>query len=134
MNIEAFLLCDCATDSQGKLNVLGAFDTIGALEMPFVYPACAIAARIRFEKDEQGRHDVRITVIDEDGEKIIPPLDGKLQLQIPDGVYTAVSNLIVNIHGLKFTDFGQYSIDIAIDSKHIASLPLYVRDRKGPPA
>ena len=134
MNIEAFLLCDCATDSQGKLNVLGAFDTIGALEMPFVYPACAIAARIRFEKDEQGRHDVRVTVIDEDGEKIIPPLDGKLQLQMPDGPYTAVSNLIVNIHGLKFTDFGQYSIDIAIDSKHIASLPLYVRDRKGPPA
>ena len=28
MNIEAFLLCDAATDSAGKLNVLGAFDQL----------------------------------------------------------------------------------------------------------
>ena len=28
MNLESFLLCDAATDQQGKLNVLGAFDNI----------------------------------------------------------------------------------------------------------
>ena len=124
MNIEAFLLCDCATDSLGKLNVLGAFDTIGVLEMPFVYPACAIAARIRFEKNEQGEHNVKITIIDEDGSKILPPLEGKIQMQMSADAYTAVSNLILNIHRLKFNAFGQLSIDLSIDSKHIASLPL----------
>ena len=28
MEVEAFLLCDCATDQQGKLNILGAFDRL----------------------------------------------------------------------------------------------------------
>ena len=50
MNIEAFLLCDAATGHQGKLNVLGAFDTIYAKQLPVIHPACAIALRIRFTK------------------------------------------------------------------------------------
>ena len=47
MNIEVFSLCDAATvDVAGKLNVLGAFDTIGTGSMPTVYPQCAtLAAR-----------------------------------------------------------------------------------------
>ncbi|MHC4882477.1 MAG: DUF6941 family protein, partial [Planctomycetota bacterium] len=32
--MEAFLLCDAATDQNGKLNVLGAFDNIFAKETP----------------------------------------------------------------------------------------------------
>ena len=50
MNIEAFLLCDAATDQLGKLNILGAFDNIFTKKVPFVHPACTIVARIRFEK------------------------------------------------------------------------------------
>ena len=34
MNIEAFLLCDAATDQQGKLNILGAFDNLYAKKIP----------------------------------------------------------------------------------------------------
>ena len=54
MNVEAFLLCDCATDQNGKMNILGAFDTLFFKEMPGVFKACSIAARVRFEKIETG--------------------------------------------------------------------------------
>jgi hypothetical protein len=37
------------------------------------------------------------------------------------------TNMILNLQGLKFPGFGEYSIDLAIDGRHEASLPLYVR-------
>jgi hypothetical protein len=34
MNIQVAVLCDAATDDNGKLNLLGAFDTIYAPQLP----------------------------------------------------------------------------------------------------
>jgi len=54
MEIEAFLLCDAATEQQGKLNILGAFDNYWVRQMPARIPQCAVVSRVRFEKIEQG--------------------------------------------------------------------------------
>jgi hypothetical protein len=127
MNIEAFLLCDAATEQQGKLNVLGAFDNIFAREIPIKYPACSVATRIRFDKIEAGHHSVRIRIIDYDGRNIGPELEGNISVQIPDDTDSSVANLVLNIHGLNFEKHGQYRIDLAIDDSIKASLPLWVR-------
>ena len=126
MNIEAFLLCDCATESGGKLNVLGAFDNIFAKKMPVVHPACAIAIRIRFEKIEEGGHNVRVDVIDEDGKAIIPRLEGNITVKVGADVGSSVANLVLNIQRLKFENYGQYRIDVAIDGQVRGTLPLRV--------
>jgi hypothetical protein len=42
-------------------------------------------------------------------------------------------NMIFNIQGLKINDYGEYSIDLAIDGRHEASLPLYINRMKGNP-
>ena len=129
MNIEAFLLCDAATDQQGKLNILGAFDNIYAKKVPTVHPACAIAARIRFEKVEEGNHPIRIYIIDEDGKSIGPKFDGNVNVRIiGDDVDSTVINIVLNIQGLKFEKHGQYRIDLGIDNKIEGSLPFYVRE------
>ena len=128
MNIEAFLLCDCATDQQGKLNVLGAFDSIYARKMPTVHPACTVAARIRFERIEEGEHKVSIAVIDEDGKAIVPRLNGKISVRAREDVGSSVVNLILHLQRLKFENYGEYRIDLAIDGKVEASLPFSVRE------
>jgi hypothetical protein len=128
MNLEAFLLCDAATDQQGKLNVLGAFDTLFAKQMPVTHPACAVAMRVRFEKIENGNHPVRIHVIDEDGKSIGPNLQANVNVNIGDDADSTATNLILNIQRLKFEDYGQYRIDLAIDNQIKGSLPLYVRE------
>ena len=127
MNIEAFLLCDAATDQQGKLNILGAFDNIYAKKVPTVHPACAIAARIRFEKVEEGNHPIRINIIDEDGKSIAPKLDGNVNVRIGDDVDSRAANIVLNIQRLKFEKYGQYRIDLAIDNQIKGSLPFHVR-------
>jgi len=128
MNIEAFLLCDAATDQQGKLNVLGAFDNIWARKIPAIHPACAVAVRIRFEKVEEGNHPIRIHVIDEDGKPIGPKLEGNVNVRFVDDVDSTVTNMVLNIQGLKFEKYGQYRIDIAIDNQIKGSLPFHVKE------
>ena len=55
MDIQIAALCDAATDSHGKLNILGTFDTINAGQMPAVHPQCSIALRLVFSKMEEGQ-------------------------------------------------------------------------------
>ena len=129
MNIEAFLLCDCATqDRQGKLNVLGAFDNIFIAQVPYVHPACTVAGRVRFSKIEEGDHKIQINIIDEDGKEIGPKkLEGHLTVRLGDDVGSGAFNFILNFQRIKFEKHGQYRIDLAIDGRQEGSLPFYVR-------
>ena len=136
MNIESFLLCDAATEFGGKLNVLGAFDTIFAKELPAVHPHCAIALRLRFDRIEQGQHKVRLNFIDADGKAVLPPLDATINIGMRQEDASVCANLVLNIQGVKFEHGGVYSIDLAIDGRHERSLPLFVRQipKQEPPA
>jgi hypothetical protein len=128
MDIEAFLLCDAATDQRGKLNVLGAFDTIWTKKVPAIHPACAVVARIRFEKIEDGSHSIKIQIIDQDGRDIGPKLEGNISVKTAPNLDSSVANLILNIQRLEFKQYEQYRIDLAIDGDIEASLPLYVKE------
>jgi hypothetical protein len=129
MDIEAFLLCDAATDQQGKLNVLGAFDTIWTKKLPAIHPACAIAVRIRFEKVEEGNHPIRICIIDGVGKSICPNLDCNVNVRIiGDDMVSGVTNIVLNIQRLKLEKYGQYSIELVIDNQIKGSLPFHVRE------
>ncbi len=130
MNIEAFLLCDAATDQQGKLNVLGVFDNIFAKEVPVRHPLCSIVSRMRFEKSEEGEHFVKMFIIDADGNPIGPKPEGKINVRVADNVDSAVVNLILNLQGIEFKQYGCYQIDLVIDSNVHASLPLRVNQVK----
>jgi len=127
MDVEAFLLCDCATDQQGKLNILGAFDNIWAKQLPTALPACTIAARIRFSKIEEDKHKIRINIIDADGNPVVPDLHKTISVHIPANEDSVIKNLILNIQGLKLENYGQYRVDLAVDGRQIASVPLKVR-------
>ena len=127
MNVEVFVLCDAATDYQGKLNILGTFDSIWSKSIPAVNPHCALALRIRFSKIEEGEHSFKINIVDEDGQPVISPFETKLDIRSTDmKVGSIARNMILNLQGLKFEKFGEYSIDLAVDGRHELSAPLYV--------
>jgi len=130
MYIELFSLCEAATAGGGKLNMLGAFDTIWAKKMPVIYPQCAVALRIRFEGIERGEHKVALNFVDADGKHFIAPLKAGINISFPEGQRSGSKNLILNIQRLKLEKYGEYSIDLAIDGRQEASLPLYVKERK----
>lgn len=128
MHLEIFSLCDAATADLGKLSMLGAFDTIGSSRMPATHPQCAVALRIRFDAIERGEHNIVVNFVNVDGQHVIPPATGQLRVNFPEGQTSGSANLILNIQGLRLERYGQYSIDLAIDNIHRASLPLFVRE------
>jgi hypothetical protein len=128
MNVDVLALCDAATDQQGKLNILGAFDTIFAKEVPWMHPQCSVALRLRFQRIEEGKHKIRIHLVDEDGNLIIPSLDADLQVKLPANQDSASVNMVLNLQRLKLEHYGTYAANLAVDGRQEGSIPLYVKE------
>jgi len=128
MQVEILTLCDAAADYQGRLSVLGAFDTITSASFPATHPQCAIALRVRFNRIEEGPHSIRIHFVDDDGAFIMPNLEGQLGVSFVDNSETASVNFIFGIQGLPLAKPGTYAVNLGVDGKQEASVPLYVRD------
>ncbi len=126
MTILISALCDAATDYGGKLNILGTFDTIFSRELPARHPNCSIALRVLFAREEEGLHRLMLNFVDADGGAIMTPIELPVQVTVPDEVDSISRNIVINIQQLRFTEPGQYAIDIAFDGMHRASIPLRV--------
>jgi len=102
MNIQVAVLCDAATDDQGKLNILGAFDTINALTLPAIHPQCAIALRVTFTSGDEGAHTIKLHFVDADGRPIMPSMDIPVEVAMPEDTHFGTRNFIINIQQLRF--------------------------------
>ncbi len=129
MNIQVAVLCDAATSDNEKLNLLGAFDTIFAPQMPAVHPQCAVALRITFFAGDEGKHNLQLNFMDADGRSIManfPPIP--VEVVLPEDIHFVTRNFVVNIQQLKFAEIGLYSVDVRIDGQSQASIPLSVKN------
>jgi hypothetical protein len=127
MNIQVAVLCDAATDDNGKLNLLGAFDTIYAPQMPAVHPQCAVALRLTFVPGDEGTRKLTLNFINADGHSIMPGVELPVPVTLPDDAHFLTRNFIVNIQQLKFDEPGLYSVDVRLDDQSQASIPLLVK-------
>jgi hypothetical protein len=127
MNIQVAVLCDAATDDNGKLNLLGAFDTIFTPQLPAVHPQCAVALRVTFAAGDEGTHKIKLNFVDADGKSIMPPVEIPVTVTLPEDAHFLTRNFIVNIQGLKFSEIGVYSVDVRMDDKPEAAIPLWIK-------
>jgi hypothetical protein len=126
MYFQVAVLCDAATDHAGKLNILGAFDTIVGNSFPLVHPQCSVALRIVFTEFESGDHKVQVNMLNEDGEKVIKPIELGLKISAPRQGFFVSRNVILNWQRLKVEKPGEYSVDVAVDNKLATRIPLQV--------
>jgi len=127
MDIQVAVLCDAATDYKGKLNLLGTFNSVHTRELPANYPQCSIVLRVVFKLVEEGSHKLRINFVDEDGKFVMPSIELPFDVKVPENDSFTYRNFILNIQRLKFEKFGQHAVDIAIDGRQEASIPLEVK-------
>ncbi len=125
MQLEILTFCDAAVEYAGRLNLLGASDTIVAAEFPFRYAHCALAMRMRAARIEAGDHAVRVMVINADGAPILD-VQGQMQVRFI-GAFDGAMHLIINAQNLEFASEGEYSIEVAVDGIQLGSSPLFVR-------
>jgi hypothetical protein len=127
MNIQVAVLCDAANEDSGKLNLLGAFDTIYAPQLPAVHPQCAVALRVTFMSGDEGARQLKLNFVNADGRAIMPPIEIPVAVALPDDVHFFTRNFIVNIQQLKFAEAGLYSVDVRLDDKSQGNIPLSVK-------
>jgi hypothetical protein len=127
MTIQVAVMCDAATDYNGKLNLLGTFDTIYAPQMPTQHPQCSVAIRINFDRIEEGLHTLHLNFVDEDGQPIMKDMQIPVEAVFPADATFISRNLVVNIMQLTFSKAGLYSVDLSMDGRPLSSIPLAVK-------
>jgi hypothetical protein len=129
MDIQIATLCDFAADYNGKLVISGTFDALAARALPVVHPQCALAMRFCFTPEDEGRHKMSITVINEDGVALDPnnmPIEPEFEVRLPGNIPFLTRNVVMNLQGLRFPAAGIYSVDIGCDGELIQRLPLRI--------
>ncbi len=135
MEVLTAVLCDSAADYNGKLCILGTFDTIWCPKFPATHPHCALAMRFLFRNEDVGQHRFEVHFVDADGHNAWPsgPLDIKIKIgQIPEPTYFVSRNFVLNLRGLPFKEPAQYSFDVRLDDQIIARIPLQVMQKPQP--
>jgi len=129
MNILAACLCDSAADYQGKLCILGAFDTIIAPRFPATHTNCALALRFVLRAGDEGAHRILVTLSDPDGRNVLPGGGANVTLNfagVPAATHFASSNCVISLQGLVLPAAGAYSFDVYWDGEVAIRVPLQV--------
>jgi hypothetical protein len=129
MTTRLFLICDAATIHAGKMNILGTFDTFTANKVPCNHASFTIAAIIDYTESEEGRHRVKVVLVDEDGRVIDDILDNEIECAVGDSLRGSHRILCIE-NNRQFEKFGEYSLQLFVDAHQIGDIPLYVVQRK----
>jgi hypothetical protein len=127
MTIQVAVLCDAAVDYNGKLSLLGTFDTIHSPVIPAHHPQCSVAVRIAFDRMEEGQHVLEVNFVDEDGHPIMRGMKLPGEVVFPPEATSVSRNFIVNIQQLAFAKEGSYSVNLAMDGAALCGIPLVIK-------
>lgn len=127
MTVLLATLCDSAADYQGKLSLLGAFDTLCARELPVVHPQCALALRLNYTLEEAGTHHLSITCYDPENRECLPPFQQQIDVAFPSPFLPFVTrNIVLNMQRVKFERSGLHRFVVQSDGDTLITIPLRV--------
>jgi len=91
-----------------KLNIIGIFDKVFAINFPAVHPVFAIAVNI---SGERGTHKIIIEIISPEDKAIV-----KIEKDVEISQENGMSNFVANLIGIQFPVEGAYKIKVAVDN------------------
>ena len=128
MEVSLAVLADSANVSvEGKLNILGEFDTVFAKETPTALPMMVLVLRLEAEPNEAKSYPLEIRVVDEKKE-VVGKLGGA-RVDFPKPPRSGVprrSQTILNIQGAYFPAHGAYGFEVWVGGKLLRRVPLFV--------
>jgi hypothetical protein len=133
VEVDLAVVADAANVSQeGKLNILGVFDTIWAREFPCRHAAMVFVLRARADFTEQGAHQLEVRLIDADGAQLFK---AEGPLHVPHGIpgRPIRPHVILGLAGISFQKPGDFSFEVTVDNRHVRSVPLHVMAAPQPP-
>jgi hypothetical protein len=117
--------CDAANVSrEGKLNLLGIFNSIHAAEFPCTHPHLALVLRVEARIGEEGTYPLEIRLVDEDGQQLFH-INGQLTLQGAEPGRPMTAQTIMDINNLQLPRPGTYAFEIHLDGRRARSVDIH---------
>ncbi len=131
MVISLALLADGANASQdGKLNILGIFNSLAAPLFPAVHPQLHLVLQFEATRAEEGKDkQIEIQLADGDGAKLF---DIAAHLVVPRGApgQRIRMNHILALNGVRFPKPGDYVFNVLIGGDQKAAVELKLFETK----
>lgn len=130
MDVTLAVCCDAANVSrEGKLNLLGIFNSIHAGEYPATHPRLSLVLRVEAGVGEEGDHPLLIRFVDEDGNEQFK-IEGKLGLHGARPGRPMTAQTVIDVNNLQIARPGTYAFDVFLDGSRIRSVTLYAFEQK----
>jgi uncharacterized protein DUF6941 len=131
MKLNFAVLADHVSNAGGKLFISGTFDVFSVTALPAALPAVGLAIKVEGSHGEVGKHNLSVTLRDEDGGSIVPSME--MEFPIAAGAFVKGAppsfQAAMNISGLNFVKAGTYDFEIMVDGRHMGSIPFHVVQR-----
>ena len=127
MRVSLALLADYSNVSrEGKLNILGIFDTIYAPGFPTTHAHMQLVVRFEADAREAGAtRQVEVQFRTQDG-SVLFRLPGAMTVQPGELGETIRTDHILNVTSLNLEHPGRYAFDVLVDGQVAATVPLRV--------
>lgn len=125
MKSEIITLCEYASEHNGRLTIIDAFDTITAIKFPW-RAYFSIAIRIDFTGCEIDFKTISMKIISAtDSSKIVFEAESAFERPKNFGKL----NMVAGFKGLIFNEAGNYLFTIMLDNQTIAECPFKVLNK-----
>jgi hypothetical protein len=127
VRVTLALLADGANVSrEGKLNILGVFDTLFARSFPTTHPQMQLVVRFEAEPAEAGgMRNVEVQFVGED-DRVLFRLPGAMTVQHRAPGETVRMEHILTLNNLELEGPGRYRFHIVVDGEMLAAVPMAV--------
>lgn len=133
MEVEFLILADAAQAVSGKLYMLGGgWSTLHPLTLPFTHQVgVAVGFRVPWQETNQV-HRLEIAVVTADGNPVLPPLQGQLEMGRPPGLRPGSDQTVVMAMNAnaKFERDGRYEVQVRVEDQLVKTVTFDV----APPA
>lgn len=127
MKLEFITLCDAAYIYEGKLSLLGSFDIINVPKLPHTLPSFSFAAKVRFNKGEEGNYKIRLLIKNPNEEILGKETTGKIDIQ--NIVKSASIPFVLNAQNVTFNNYGSHIVKFFLNDEIIGIYTFEVRDK-----
>lgn len=132
MKVKLAVLADFANvTAEGKLNIIGMFDTVAANAFPVVHPQMQLILVLEAAWVERGRSQtVEIVLDDPDGKRLIHLSAAVAVGDGPPGE-PIESRQILTLANLRFEAPGTFQFTVFVNNNPDAQVPLRIVQREG---
>lgn len=125
MDVTLAVCCDAANVSrEGKLNLLGIFNSIHAERFPATHPHLSLVLRVEARVGEEGTYPLELRFVDEDGGELFK-VNGQVGLSGGQPGRPMTAQTIMDINNLQLPGPGTYAFDVFLDGHRARSIALH---------